>query len=87
MNNSFHNLRNKWQQQDGPEVLSVSFETFLNKGLVFAALHLSGKEASLMEGFNCKVTESSVRSKRGKFKLTTCAVKKIYSCETFKHYF
>ena len=43
------NLRDKWKQLDGPEVLWVSFETFLYKGLIFATLHLSGKEASLME--------------------------------------
>ena len=49
MNNSLYNLKNKWQQRDGPEVLWVSFETFLYKGLTFETLHLSGKETSLME--------------------------------------
>ena len=29
--------------------MGCSFETFFYKGLIFAALHLSGKEASLME--------------------------------------
>ena len=28
MNNSLYNLRDKWKQRDGPEVLWVSFETF-----------------------------------------------------------
>ena len=61
MNNLLYNLRNKLQQPDGPDILWVSFETFLYKDLIFVPLHLSGKEASLMKIFNCKVTESSVR--------------------------
>ena len=49
MNDSLYNLRDKWKQRDGPEVPWVSFETFLYKGLIFASLHLSGKEESLLE--------------------------------------
>ena len=49
MNNSFYNLRDKWKQRDGPEVLWSVLRPFLYKGLIFATLHLSGKEASLME--------------------------------------
>ena len=45
MNNPLYNLRDKWKQRDGSEVL----RPFLYKGLIFATLHLSGKEASLME--------------------------------------
>ena len=49
MNNPFYNLRDKWKQWDGSEVLWVSSETFLYKALIFPTLHLSGKEESSME--------------------------------------
>ena len=49
MNNSLFNLRDKWKQQDGPGVLWVSFEILFIQRLIFAILHLSGKEISLME--------------------------------------
>ena len=37
------------EARDGSEVLWVSFETFFIQWLIFAALHLSGKETRLME--------------------------------------
>ena len=46
---SIYNLRDKWKQRDGPEVLWVSFETFFIQRFIFATLYLSGKEASMME--------------------------------------
>ena len=33
MNNSLYNLRDKWEQRSGPEVLWVSFETFFMQRL------------------------------------------------------
>ena len=35
MNNSLYNLREKWQQRDGPEILWFSFETFLIQRINF----------------------------------------------------
>ena len=49
MKNSFHNLRDKWKQRDGPEVSRVSFEIILYKDLIFATLHSFEKKGSLME--------------------------------------
>ena len=58
MNNSLYNLRDKWEQRGGPEVLWVSFETFFMQRLNLCDFTFIWERGE----FDGKITNLSYRS-------------------------